>query len=82
MIVLTNLDLYRYEINALVKAFYPADDVKVMLMGEEKVDRALRHGEWIFARLIYSKEEMVFTLEENPDQRYVICADDEEDFSE
>ena len=32
--ILTNLDLYRYEIHALVKAFFPAEDVKVFLAGE------------------------------------------------
>ena len=31
-----NLDLYRYEIHAMLKAFYPAEDVKV-LFGEQRM---------------------------------------------
>ena len=39
MIVLINRELYRYEIHSLVKAFYPEEDVKV-LVGETSGDSA------------------------------------------
>ena len=36
MLIVTNQDLYRYEIHSLVKAFYPQEDVRVVVDGSEK----------------------------------------------
>lgn len=43
-IILVNLDYYRYDIQALVKAFYPEDEVKVFLEGDRKYENFRKHA--------------------------------------
>lgn len=62
MIITVNTDLYRYEIQALIKAYYPADDVRVLLTGSDKLRRALAHGEHVYATLTYEPECITFTI--------------------
>ena len=35
MIAAVNIELYRYEIHSLLKAFYPEEDVRVVVTGQE-----------------------------------------------
>lgn len=48
MVVRENLDLYRYEIHSLVKAFYPEQNVKVIVDGDPHGDQVLRNDPYIF----------------------------------
>ncbi|MBQ3392283.1 MAG: coproporphyrinogen dehydrogenase HemZ [Lachnospiraceae bacterium] len=54
-----NLDLYRYEIHSLIKAFYPEEDVKVLLTGEGK-----QEAQEIFMEILFLPEEIVMRLPE------------------
>ena len=37
--VIENIELYRYEIHSLLKAFYPREDVKVLTAGDAAGNR-------------------------------------------
>ena len=39
MYILENKELYRYEVHSLVKAFYPAEDVRVVIEGTAKAEK-------------------------------------------
>ena len=47
MIVLINRELYRYEIHSLVKAFYPEEDVKVLVGEGVIVGDSVIVGVWV-----------------------------------
>ncbi len=59
MLIVTNQDLYRYEIHSLVKAFYPQEDVRVVVDGSEKA-RKLGGGAETFLHVLM--EESGITL--------------------
>ncbi len=46
-----NIDLYRYEIHSLVKAFYPAEDVKVLVDHDANSDRIRADHPEVFLRV-------------------------------
>ena len=58
MLITVNKDLYRYEIDSLVQAFYPAEHVKVVTEGSKDHEKALRDGVVPFMRVVYSREKI------------------------
>lgn len=54
MLITVSKDLYRYEADSLVQAFYPAEHVKVVVEGSEDYEKALRSGVVPFMRVEYS----------------------------
>ena len=58
MIAVENIELYRYEIHSLLKAFYPQETVKVFV-GEPDVRK---YPEPAFLRVVFEKEYMEMTL--------------------
>ena len=48
LVVRENLELYRYEIHSLVKAFYPEENVKVIVQGDPHAGRVLRDQPFLF----------------------------------
>lgn len=59
---MVNRDLFRYEIHSLVKAFYPADEVKVLVEGDDHGGRILAENPFIFARVTYEDDTIVLTV--------------------
>ena len=41
---IVNIDLYRYEIHSLLKAFFPQEDVKVLTKADAEGNRKYREG--------------------------------------
>ena len=48
MIAAVNIELYRYEIHSLLKAFYPEEDVRVVVTGQEPRKKKNLGSPWIY----------------------------------
>ena len=48
MIAAVNIELYRYEIHSLLKAFYPEEDVRVVVTGQEPRKKKDLGSPWIY----------------------------------
>lgn len=63
MLITVNKDQYRYEIHSLVKAFYPQEDVKVIVEGDPHGAKALAQEPVPFFRVTFSPEGIRFAAD-------------------
>ncbi len=56
MYILENVELYRYEVHSLVKAFYPAEDVRVVIEGTAKAEKERENNPVPFMYIHFSAE--------------------------
>lgn len=61
-ICMENRDLYRYEVHSLIKAFYPREEVKVLVEGDPHGEKILRENPDIAMRLAFASEGITLTL--------------------
>ena len=68
--VIVNIDLYRYEIHSLLKAFYPREDVKVLTeadaAGSRKYQQIAREP---FLRVVFAEKNITLSFCDGSDQR-------------
>lgn len=68
--VIVNIDLYRYEIHSLLKAFYPREDVKVLTeadaAGSRKYQQIAREP---FLRVVFAEKNITLAFCDGSDQR-------------
>lgn len=62
-ICMENRDLYRYEVHSLIKAFYPTEEVKVLVDGDPHADKILKGHPEIAMRLSFAPEGISLHLE-------------------
>ena len=60
-----NIDLYRYEIHSLVKAFFPSEDVKVCVDGDANGDKTRKAQPLVFLRIELKPQQITLRFEEN-----------------
>lgn len=60
----TNLDLYRYEIHSLVREFYPATEIKVVVEGDERDEKLHREVPYVFLRVHFDRDCMGLILKD------------------
>ena len=58
LLIEENIDLYRYEIHSLVKAFYPAEDVKVLVENDPNSEKIRKEHPDIFLRVTMLPEKI------------------------
>ena len=63
-----NIDLYRYEIHSLVKAFYPAEDVKVLVENDPVSEKTRREHPDVFMRVSMEKERIALWISGNGEE--------------
>ena len=51
-----NIDLYRYEIHSLIKAFYPAEDVKVLVENDPAGEKIRREHPDVFMKVSMERD--------------------------
>lgn len=59
LLIEENTDLYRYEIHSLVKAFYPEEEVKVLVEGDPNSEKIRKEHPEIFLQVRMLPQEMV-----------------------
>ncbi len=57
-----NIDLYRYEIHSLVKAFYPEQEVKVCVDGDANAEKVRKLQQEVFLRVEFKPAEILLKL--------------------
>lgn len=62
LLIEENIDLYRYEIHSLVKAFYPAQDVKVLVENDPNSEKIRRDHPEIFMKVTMLPEKMALQI--------------------
>ena len=62
LVVRENLELYRYEIHSLVKAFYPKENVKVIVQGDPHAEKVLREQPAVFMDLTFLPDAMKIVI--------------------
>lgn len=62
-ICMENLDLYRYEIHSLLKAFLPTEEVKVLVEGDPHAEKILREHPEISLRVHFEKSGITLHFE-------------------
>ena len=58
LLIEENIDLYRYEIHSLVKAFYPAQDVKVLVENDPNGEKIRKDHPEIFMKVTMLPEKI------------------------
>lgn len=58
LLIEENIDLYRYEIHSLVKAFYPAEDVKVLVENDRNSEKIRKEHPEIFMKVTMLPEKI------------------------
>lgn len=62
IICMENKDLYRYEVHSLIKAFYPTEEVKVLVEGDPHAEKTLRENPEIAMKLSFAPEGITLHL--------------------
>ena len=57
-----NIDLYRYEIHSLIKAFYPAEDVKVLVENDPVSEKTRREHPNVFMKVSMERDRIAFQI--------------------
>ena len=74
---IVNIDLYRYEINSLVKAFYPEETVKVLVVGDSDTSTNVRTAAGIseapFLSVKYTEDRLTISVKTS--NKPAICAE-------
>ena len=80
-----NIDLYRYEIHSLIKAFYPAEDVKVLVENDPVSEKTRREHPNVFMKVSMERDRIAFQIsgtgEEGNDFRRSLPAPSGADYS-
>lgn len=58
LLIEENIDLYRYEIHSLVKAFYPKEEAKVLVKGDPNSEKLRKEHPDIFLEVLLEPEKM------------------------
>ena len=70
--VIENIELYRYEIHSLLKAFYPREDVKVLTAGDAAGNRKYQQiAKEPFMRVVFADSEVTVSFCDGSDSRSV-----------
>ena len=70
--VIENIELYRYEIHSLLKAFYPREDVKVLTAGDAAGNRKYQQiAKEPFMRVVFADSEVTVSFCDGSDTRSV-----------
>ena len=62
-LIIENIELYRYEIHSLVKAFYPEEDVKVVVEEDPHAEKYLKNATGPFMRVGFGEERIEIVAE-------------------
>lgn len=62
IICMETKDLYRYEVHSLIKAFYPTEEVKVLVEGDPHAEKTLRENPEIAMKLSFAPEGITLHL--------------------
>ena len=69
---IVNIELYRYEIHSLLKAFYPQEDVKVLTEADAATNRKYQQiAREPFLRVFFAEKEVKLSFCDNSDTRSV-----------
>ena len=67
---IVNIDLYRYEIHSLLKAFYPLEDVKVLTSEDAAANRKYQQiAQEPFLRVVFADTEVTLSFCDGSDTR-------------
>ena len=67
---IVNIDLYRYEIHSLLKAFYPQEDVKVLTSEDAAANRKYQQiAQEPFLRVVFADTEVTLSFCDGSDTR-------------
>ena len=67
---IVNIDLYRYEIHSLLKAFYPQEDVKVLTSADAAANRKYQQiAQEPFLRVVFAETEVTLSFCDGSDTR-------------
>ena len=67
---IVNIDLYRYEIHSLLKAFYPQEDVKVLTSADAAANRKYQQiAQEPFLRVVFADTEVTLSFCDGSDTR-------------
>ena len=71
---IVNIDLYRYEIHSLLKAFYPQEDVKVLTSEDAAANRKYQQiAQEPFLRVVFADTEVTLSFCDGSDTRTALA---------